>query len=160
MLPYGADSYGFTPLHWASRNNVFRNNRWRAGRGATADLLELLNCYEEDGRLADMVAATTNTDNTALCSAAYRGSAAIVQLLISAGSDLEHRCVNAAGMTPLLRAAMYNELSVVKVLLAAGADTTAVDYYDKNLMYYAEHNRDRNPRRPEILGYLRAQNLI
>jgi len=158
--PYGIDIYGFTPLHYASQNHIYRNNRWRGGNDATRDVQALLRCYEEDGRLAEMVAKTTYTHNTALCSAAYRGSASIVRLLLDAGSDIEHRCVKYAGMTPLLRATMYNELSVVKALLDAGSDITAVDDHGKSLMFYAEHNRDNNPRRPEVLNYIRAKNLI
>jgi ankyrin repeat protein len=68
---------------------------------------------------------------TALHAAAYAGSVPIAKLLLQKGAVLED-AENKAGVTPMMVAGEQNQLAVVELLIAQGAD----------------------PRRPEIHGYL------
>jgi ankyrin repeat protein len=63
--------------------------------------------------------------------AASRGYAAMVEILLRNGADIEQR--DAIGRTPLHRAARHPE--VVRVLLENGADATAVDAFDNTALH-------------------------
>jgi len=61
---------------------------------------------------------------TALSQAAQDGHCAIADYLITQGANIDSR--NKKGNTPLIHAAFYGHMKMVKLLLRRGADTTAV----------------------------------
>jgi ankyrin repeat protein len=67
---------------------------------------------------------SVGSDNeTALHDAASLGHCAVIELLLSAGADVNVR--SASGWTPLMRACNTGKLAAARLLLAAGADTDA-----------------------------------
>jgi len=155
VKPYAVDNtYKYTPLHHVAQHSLPKNNLEAVSSKNEEVVAALLRCYEEDGRLHEMVTATTRYRSTALCLAAAHGSVATVRLLLQAGSDLEHRCF--AGRTPLLDAAQSNDVGVVKVLVEAGANTSSDDGGNHDVLWYAKMNRDYGTSRPEVLAYLQT----
>jgi ankyrin repeat protein len=65
-----------------------------------------------------------------------RGFPDVVSALIEAGADIEHQV--SYGTRPLMIAAGYGEASVVEVLLAAGADTAAMNEGGRTAKIMAE----------------------
>lgn len=70
-----------------------------------------------------------------MANAATSGSAETVQALLKYQPDLEIR--DALGWTPLIIAASSGSLDVVKELIGAGADVTAVNDRDQTALHYA-----------------------
>lgn len=70
-----------------------------------------------------------------MANAATSGSAETVQALLKYKPDLEIR--DALGWTPLIIAASSGSLDVVKELIGAGADVTAVNDRDQTALHYA-----------------------
>ena len=78
----------------------------------------------------------------ALHAAAYQGHEAMVQMLLSAGADLE--AAGNDGATPLYLAAQQKHKGVVQILLKAGA------HYDPILGSLDEHKKKRRRRSKEL----------
>lgn len=72
--------------------------------------------------------------NTPLHTAASKGYADILDLLIKAGSDVNAR--NQLGQTALHQAARQRHIPLVKTLLAAGSDATIRDTNGCNASFY------------------------
>merc|ERR1719244_90541 len=62
-------------LHEASQKNLEDNNFGAVSANASVVVQALLDCYEQDGTLHEMVTKTDKWDNIALCGAASWGSA-------------------------------------------------------------------------------------
>ena len=73
---------------------------------------------------------------TPLHIAASRGDAAVMKTLLSA-ARAGHSPVNANGMTPLHVAAGEGLLEILKMLIKAGADSAALDKFDRLPLHYA-----------------------
>ncbi|XP_071107805.1 ankyrin repeat domain-containing protein 17-like isoform X5 [Haliotis cracherodii] len=71
----------------------------------------------------DVDAVTESNHDTALTLACAGGHAELVSLLLSKGSDIEHR--DKKGFTPLILAATAGHVDVVEILLDHGADIEA-----------------------------------
>ena len=82
--------------------------------------------------------------HTALHSALLEGHPDVVQLLIDAGADIEAR--NNFGRSPLLVASSKGKLSIVKLLVKAGAELCATDYRDTCLTLAAGYGRTETVR--------------
>jgi len=80
-------------------------------------------------------AQRTGTLDKALRNAAINGHAAVVELLLAAGSDVDAQ--DNAGWTALQGAAAYGHAAVVELLLAAGADVNAKSNIDGTALLYA-----------------------
>lgn len=141
----GRDGNGRTPLHvaaFASHEDVVTA---LAGAGAdpnaldddaydmvtiaaVADDLDMLNAALAAGNKADLV--TSPYDGTALIAAAHLGHADVVEVLISAGSPLDH--INNLGWTALIEAVILGDggrahQQTVRHLVEAGADQSITD---------------------------------
>ena len=84
----------------------------------------------------------------ALHAAAYQGHEDIVQVLLSAGADLE--AAGNDGTTPLYLAAQQKHKGVVQVLLRAGAQLQT-ERHDPVLALLDEHNKKKNSRSKELI---------
>lgn len=84
-----------------------------------------------------------------LYAAVWNDDVDILQMLITAGAPLERR---AEGATPLLYAARLGREASVRVLLASGADSAAVDRKGLNALQLAR----RNKRPDSLLSLLSA----
>lgn len=73
-----------------------------------------------------------------LFGAVWNDDADILQMLIAAGAPLER---HAEGASPLLYAARLGREASVRVLLAAGADLTAVDHKGLNALQLARRHK-------------------
>jgi hypothetical protein len=101
------DERGFTPLVLASYN----------GQESTTALLLKMSALP-DGRPED-------GGSSALMGVGFKGYAAIARLLLDHEAD-PNRC-NRAGQTPLMMAALFGQIEIITMLLAAGADRTLRD---------------------------------
>lgn len=155
--PYGLNYAGDPRLQTAAYD-ITKYNLNAVNNNATEVVLQLLRCYEQDRSLIYMVHERDNFGNTALCMAAAFGSAATVRVLLAAGAYIEGPCQHQA--SPLLLAAGYNEYSVVKELLQAGANTTVVDDSAYNLINWATFNKNAPTERPDVLEYLLENDLF
>jgi len=108
---HAGDYSGATPLHAASSNSHIKAMRVLLNGGADANSKNAYGVTPLEWAVGDVEA---------------------VELLLAAGARVNE--VNALGSTPLLAAAALRHSSVVKLLLAAGADATVV-----------EHNTGRTP---------------
>ena len=86
----------------------------------------------------------------ALHAAAYRGHEAMVQMLLSAGADLE--AAGNDGATPLYLAAQKKRRGVVQILLEAGAHLQT-EGHDPILGFLDEHKKKRRRRSKELIRY-------
>lgn len=159
VFPYevAPNFYGYSLLHYAAEGDLSDHNLGAVSQNASVVVQMLLKCYEEYDRLHERVTATSRNGNTPLCRACRYGSEATVRLLVEAGSELEFRCQG--GKTPLLIAAGWGTVANVKVLLQAGADTTAVSNRRHGLLWYAKYAKAAY-RRPDVLDYLKGNNLV
>jgi len=157
VVPYIKVDSNWTMLHWAvngkDAGGYFNDyNLYAFGDKPEDPVRALLECYKEDNRLSEMLASKTVNDETPLCLAAEQGTLEQVKLLLDANAPLETKCYD--GRAALFNAARYNELSIVKALLDAGANTSATSDSGETLKNAAMHNRDAPPQRPEVLQYL------
>ena len=73
--------------------------------------------------------------NTPLCTAIFKGDLATVKKFIEYGADVNEM---SNGLTPLMFAARYNKVDILKYLLENGADKTIKDDKGKTALKYAE----------------------
>lgn len=88
-----------------------------------------------------------NYDNTPLCTAIMKGDLAIVKKFIEYGSDVNE---SSNGLTPLMFAARYNKVDILKYLLAKGANIKTKDGRGNNALKYAELSKSQ-----EVVDYLK-----
>ncbi len=74
-------------------------------------------------------------NNTPLCTAIVKGDLATVVKFIEYGVDINE---TSNGMTPLMFAARYNKVDILKALVARGAKTDVKDEKGLTAMKYAE----------------------
>jgi len=72
---------------------------------------------------------------TPLCVAIQKGETDLVKKLIEYGADVNE---TSAGLTPLMVAARYNKVEIIKLLLANGAHTYIKDEKGFTALKYAE----------------------
>ncbi|WP_264522108.1 ankyrin repeat domain-containing protein [Flavobacterium sp. N1994] len=87
-----------------------------------------------------------NYDNTPLCTAIYKGDLATVKKFIEYGADVNEM---SNGLTPLMFAARYNKVDILKYLIAKGADKDKQDERGRTAKQYAEFSKSQ-----EALDYL------
>ena len=148
------NSGGSTPLLFAARQGALESARLLVGAGvdvndaaadgASALVTAVHSGHGEFARLLLDAGAEPNDGRagyTALHAAVLRGDPSLVEALAAAGADLDARVVrgtpvtrggpdfvlphNLAGATPLLLAAKFLEIEILRVLLARGADPGA-----------------------------------
>ncbi|MGH8279052.1 MAG: ankyrin repeat domain-containing protein [Gammaproteobacteria bacterium] len=73
--------------------------------------------------------------------AAAIGDDKLVREMITHGADVEVR--DPSGLTPLIRASVFDQLGAMKILLQHGARVNAPDISGHSAMYYATQNQDR-----------------
>lgn len=73
-------------------------------------------------------------NNTPLCNAILKGDLQSVIKFVEYGADVNQM---SNGFTPLMLAARYNKVEILKVLVANGAKTEVKDTYGKTAMQYA-----------------------
>ena len=72
--------------------------------------------------------------------AASCGQYGVMQKLISAGADVNAKCVN--GETPLMNAASVGNVQIIKLLLEKGANVQVFDSLGENALYHAVFRRN------------------
>ena len=94
---------------------------------------------------------TTSTEivegNSPLCNAIVKGDLATVKKFVEYGSDVNEM---SNGVTPLMLAARYNKVEILKYLLEKGADKKIKDERGNTAMKYAEYSKSQ-----EALAYLK-----
>lgn len=73
-----------------------------------------------------------------LCNAVIKGDMETVKKFVEYGSDVNE---NINGVTPLMLAARYNRVEIIKYLLDNGAKLNALDQYGHSALYYAESSK-------------------
>ncbi|TRX40908.1 ankyrin repeat domain-containing protein [Flavobacterium restrictum] len=73
--------------------------------------------------------------STPLCVAIYKGEIALVQKLIEYGADVNEK---SSGLTPLMMAARFNRVEIIKLLLANGAKLKQKDDNGIDALKYAQ----------------------
>jgi ankyrin repeat protein len=94
--------------------------------------------------------------NTPLGYASEYGHAAVAQLLIKAGADINAK--NDAGVAPLHYACLYGNKNIVEMLVANGVDINAPvvkEGTEWTALQFAEHGQHR-----EIVDFLLQHNAI
>lgn len=76
-----------------------------------------------------------NYNNTPLCSAIVKGDLGAVMKFIEYGVDINE---TSNGMTPLMFAARYNKVDILKALIARGAEVDVKDEKGFTALKYAE----------------------
>ncbi|KAM8982809.1 NF-kappa-B inhibitor beta [Ara ararauna] len=130
---------GHTALHLASREGRCACARLLLGGAGSADI----DCVNYDGY-------------TALHIAVLRKDLEMVELLLSAGADL-NKAEPSCGRSPLHLAVEAQSPEVAEALLRAGADPGARMYVGYTALYSARHRPD--PRLPPLLRRFGAQDL-
>jgi ankyrin repeat protein len=118
-----AQGDGMTALHWAAFHNDVETVQWLIAAGANAK------------------AVTRMGGITPLSLASSSGNAALIEILLKAGAD-----VNAAaedGATPLMAAALSGDAGAVTVLVKRGAEVNATEpvHGQTAMMFAAGKNR-------------------
>ena len=108
------DLSGYSPLHYAARNNHEEICQMLLTKGANP------NIYTYSGK------------STPLHRAAYMGHLNIVKLLLKYKADLD--CQDSDGLTPLHKAYQQRKQEVVAVLLESGANTQLLDIHGSSLL--------------------------
>lgn len=135
------DSYGRTPLSWATKNGCYSVVELLLRKGVETE------SKDNDGLTPLSWAAISGHDvivqlllekgvdpdakhydgRTPLSWAAYRGHEAVVKLLLKNGADPDSK--NRLGRTPLSQAAYSGHVAIVQMLLEKGADPHSKDKY-------------------------------
>lgn len=79
-----------------------------------------------------------NYNNTPLCNAIVKGDIATVKKFVEYGSDVNEL---SNGSTPLMLAARYNKVEILKYLLEKGADKKIKDERGNTALKYAEFSK-------------------
>lgn len=77
-------------------------------------------------------------NNTPLCNAIVNGDIATVRKFVEYGSDVNEL---SNGVTPLMLAARYNKVEILKYLLEKGADKKIKDEKGNTALKYAEFSK-------------------
>ncbi len=77
-------------------------------------------------------------NNTPLCNAIVNGDIATVKKFVEYGSDVNEL---SNGVTPLMLAARYNKVEILKYLLEKGADKKIKDEKGNTALKYAEFSK-------------------
>lgn len=88
-----------------------------------------------------------NYNNTPLCNAIIKGDLATVKKFVEYGSDVNEM---SNGLTPLMLAARYNKVEILKYLLEKGADKQIKDERGNTALKYAEFSKSQ-----EAFDYLK-----
>jgi ankyrin repeat protein len=88
-----------------------------------------------------------NYTNTPLCSAIMKGDLDTVKKFIEYGSDVNEK---SNGLTPLMFAARYNKVEIIKYLVEKGADKQLKDEKGNTALNYAEFSKSQ-----EAVTYLK-----
>jgi ankyrin repeat protein len=88
-----------------------------------------------------------NYNNTPLCNAIINGDIASVKKFVEYGSDVNEL---SNGVTPLMFAARYNNVEIIKYLLSKGADKKIKDERGNTALKYAEFSKAQ-----EALAFLK-----
>ena len=79
-----------------------------------------------------------NYNNTPLCNAIVKGDIATVKKFVEYGSDVNEL---SNGLTPLMLAARYNKVDILKYLMEKGADKKIKDEKGNTALKYAEFSK-------------------
>lgn len=77
-------------------------------------------------------------ENTPLCSAIMKGDLEAVKKFIEYGTDVNEK---SNGLTPLMFAARYNKVEIIKFLVEKGADKQVQDDKGNTALKYAEFSK-------------------
>lgn len=77
----------------------------------------------------------------AFCIAIVKGDTKLVSKLIKQGENINEL---SNGMTPLMYAAKYNRVEILKILIANGANINAKSYDGKTVKYFAEISKAKD----------------
>ncbi len=88
-----------------------------------------------------------NYNNTPLCNAIIKGDIATVKKFVEYGTDVNEM---SNGLTPLMLAARYNKVDILKYLLEKGADKQIKDERGNTALKYAENSKSQ-----EAVDYLK-----
>lgn len=83
----------------------------------------------------EKLTVTTNKSVSPLCQAIAKGDLETVKKMVEFGSDINQ---TSNGMTPLMYAARYNKVEIVKLLLANGAKSNVKDDKGFTALKHAE----------------------
>lgn len=82
-----------------------------------------------------------NYENTPLCSAIMKGDLDTVKKFVEYGSDVNEK---SNGLTPLMFAARYNKVEIIKYLVEKGADKELKDEKGNKALNYAEFSKSQD----------------
>ncbi|KFY91029.1 hypothetical protein V498_05706, partial [Pseudogymnoascus sp. VKM F-4517 (FW-2822)] len=145
-----ADSYGRTPLSWASENGQVAVAQLLLDKGAEVDAkdgngetplsLAAASGHEAVVQLLLEKSAEVDTNNTdgqtPLSLAAASGHEAVVQLLLDEGAEVDAKDTE-SGQTPLSLAAESGHEAVVQLLLDKSAEVDAKETYGQTPLSWA-----------------------
>ena len=150
-LAKGADvnkpnKYGETPLERACCNNDGKLVRFLLKSGAKIVgpwLGGLISQNQNAAILKQLLEAGLDpngdyiSEQTLLTLAIRRGCTRVVSCLLDAGANPNMHEPGKLGGTPIMFAAYYNRVYILKKLFAYGADANMVDYVGFNALFYA-----------------------
>lgn len=112
-------------------------------------LLSFTNVALASGGTTSTISKETAAFNVSpLCMAISKGDMETVRKFIEYGADVNE---SGNGMTPLMVAARYNRVEIIKFLLEKGADTSAKDDRGNTALRYAELSKSN-----EAFEYLKS----